>query len=180
MIEKIKDAELVKFLKGELNRFNLVKKPLDENTLSHIRYANISSWDIRDLSGIEGCVKLNHLYMANTEVSDLSPLLELDNLIALDISMNPQVDWSKINQPFETVKGLSLRSCELKSDEILKFFPNVINVSLFDNQISKIKRIHLLKKLEAVDLQHNLISKVELESFYNITGLGTISKSFLK
>lgn len=176
MTIEIPDKKLRYGLEKVINPPSLRKQELNKETLKNIRYLNLNNRNIINLEGIKWCEKLEVLYLADNSFEDISPLERLPKLQLLDLSMNPQIHWMSLSRPLYTVERLFLRSCELPNDLILKYFPNIRQVSLFHNQITQIEYLYDLQHLDSVDLLHNPIPAVELEVFYNQTGVGIMEK----
>lgn len=167
---KIPDENLVLLLDEVINRHSMRKRELNQKVLSKIRYLNANYRGIGDLSGIENLVNLETLYLSWNSFRDLTPLSKLPKLRRLDLSGNPQIDWAGLDVTFDSVEYLDIRSCMIESDEFLKHFPNLKEVSLYNNRIRSINMMYNLERLESVDLRHNSVSDEEIEVFINHTG----------
>lgn len=174
----ISDKNLLREIEKEINPPSLRRQELTSKMIQKIKYLNLSRCEIKSLKGIEYCRNIEVLYLIDNKFEDISPLTELQNLELLDLSMNPQIDWSTLTKSLNSVKYLYLRSCELPSDLVLRFFPNVRQVSLYHNNISKVESLYNLKQLDSVDLSHNKVTSYELNIFINKTGVGIMKKQF--
>lgn len=173
----ISDKNLLREIEKEINPPSLRRQELTSKMIQKIKYLNLSRCEIKSLKGIEYCRNIEVLYLIDNKFEDISPLTELQNLELLDLSMNPQIDWSTLTKSLNSVKYLYLRSCELPSDLVLRFFPNVRQVSLYHNNISKVESLYNLKQLDSVDLSHNKVTSYELNIFINKTGVGIMKKT---
>lgn len=174
----ISDKNLLREIEKEINPPSLRRQELTSKMIQKIKYLNLSRCEIKSLKGIEYSRNIEVLYLIDNKFEDISPLTELQNLELLDLSMNPQIDWSTLTKSLNSVKYLYLRSCELPSDLVLRFFPNVRQVSLYHNNISKVESLYNLKQLDSVDLSHNKVTSYELNIFINKTGVGIMKKQF--
>jgi|HigsolmetaAR206D_1030411.scaffolds.fasta_scaffold00003_184 internalin A len=172
MKPNIPDVALYRLFDRIINRSSLIRRDVDEKTLSKIRYLNANQREIRNLFGIELCRNLETLHLCGNRFTDISPLAMLPRLRYLDLSDNPQIDWTNLFVTFDSVEELELRNCGLETDEILLHFPNVRRVSLYHNRIPSIRILYQLKGLESVNLAQNPLSDEEMETFYNQTGCG--------
>lgn len=173
----ISDEELRKGIRIAIGQpVSFVEEPIHKNRLKRLEYLNVNSFGIRSLEGIEQCQSLKHLCLADNQCSDLSPLQKLTKLERLDLSYHASLQWESLTQPMLSIKEIVLQSCGLKDDSILRYFPNVKGVILFNNQITEFHEMWNLKNLEYVDLRYNPISVQDIEIFVNLTGVDVESK----
>ena len=94
--------------------------------------------DITDLTGLEYCINMEHLWFPVNQISDLSPLSDLASLKKLNLFHNQISDLSPLS--------------ELTNLEVLH---------LGLNQISDLTPLSDLTDLECLELSHNQISDIK-------------------
>src|SRR5262245_19739898 len=68
------------------------KKELTEEDLGKIYILQAKGKGIRDLTGLEKCLNLQSLDLANNEVADLAPIKGLTHIQSLDLAQNKIAD----------------------------------------------------------------------------------------
>ena len=143
--------------------------PADMAALSHLL---IIEHDIESLRGLEYAINLEFLHIGRGEVSDLTPLAELENLWALKLFGNPISDIS----PLAGLIGL--RELRLGSSLISDLTPlanleNLRVLRLQSEQISDISPLARLVGLQEFHLGSSLIS--DLTPLVNLENLRVLS-----
>ena len=111
-----------------------------------------NSNEISDLSPLSGLTNLIHLHLGRTLISDLSPLSNLTNLSQLNLFGNVISDVSALSD-----------------------LTNLTSLTLFDNVISDVSALSGLTNLTYLGLSSNLISDVSVLS--NLTNLTSLTLS---
>ena len=115
--------------------------------------------DIRSLRGLEYAVNLKFLTIDRSEVSDLTPLAELENLESLSIVRSEVSDLT----PLAGLKNL--RDLKLRSNRITDLTPlaGLVNLELLlltQNQIVDLTPLAGLINLRRLQLNHNQIEDI--------------------
>lgn len=180
ILEQLKDKRV--YVKDNL---------LTEEILANMDYLHISS--ALDIKGIEYCKNLKTLVLANTNVSDISPVGALNHLECLSLGSNKIDDVSPIGNMIHLKKLylghnmimdisplgnlLNLESLSLRGNEIVDLTPlvNLTKLKSLSLEQNEIKDISVLSRL--VNLTHLYISENDitdicaLESIYNLEHL---------
>jgi len=126
---------------------------------------------IIDLTGLEYCIDLTHLFLSNNETNDISPLENLINLTYLSISGNEISDISPLEN-LTHLTYLSISGNEISDISPLENLTHLTGLDLHGNQISEISPLENLTDLTALILYSNQISDISpLENLINLTGL---------
>ena len=138
-----------------------------------IRLEHFSAWGnpISDITPLAGLQKLHSLDISNTHVSDLKPLVNLTKLKILLLNGNGISDVSPL------VGLVSLTHLNLKENNISDISPlaelrRLKRLELQSNLIKNVSRLAKLIQLEWLGLQHNLISDFSpLETLFATTSI---------
>lgn len=122
----------LKFKEGKLDATSLLM--LDTLTNYNLSLKN----KIKNLHGIENCINLNYLTLANESITDLAPLSNLTKLEFLDLNQN------------YTIEDISP----------LFSLTNLTKLILYSNPISDISGLGNLTKLKELNLMGTLISEI--------------------
>ncbi|WP_078427870.1 fibronectin type III domain-containing protein [Alkalihalobacterium alkalinitrilicum] len=85
------DSSLEQAVRNELGIYNRGIKEVD---MEELYYLHISSQGIRDLMGLQCARNLQWLYAYGNEISDLTPIINLEQLRNVDLGQNQLVDIS--------------------------------------------------------------------------------------
>ena len=143
--------------------------PMDPEGLAELRAEHR---DITDLTGLEYCVDLTHLYLLHNEISELSPL---SNLISLRVLW---LDENQISDVYALANLTGLTDLQIGLNEIIDISPlaNLINLAglgLCCNQISDISALSNLTSLTSLSLWINKVS--DISALAGLTKLSYLS-----
>lgn len=161
---------------------------LTDVMLEQIKYLHLA--EILELRGIEYCKNLKTLIVANTEISDISPVACLQNLECLSLALNEIENIDPVREltglkrlylghnkivNIEPIKDLvNLEYVSLRGNEIIDITPlaklnKIIKLSLEQNEIKDISVLSQLTNLTSLDVSENDITDIcALESVYNM------------
>lgn len=164
---------------------------LTQEILDKVEYLHVENG--MDLSGIGYCRNLKTLVVANTLISDISPVNQLDQLTCLSLACNKVEDlrpiagmtrlqWlylgrNKIVDITPLKELVNLERLALRGNEIVDITPleglkKITELSLEDNKISDISVLEYLVNLETLNISGNEINDVSsLESIHHMTYL---------
>ena len=126
------------------------------------------------LTGMERCTNLNEIDFSENQISDVTPLANLQYLTSLDLS------WNQINDITALIDLPNLRSLDLSLNPMsdvapLTDFPNLISLSFSGNEVGDITALSRSKSrqsLNQLDLSDNQISDItSLASFVTLCTL---------
>ena len=114
---------------------------------------------IADLTGLEYCVNLTVLSLADNYISDLNPLSGLKNLTVLNLSGN-NISQIKPLSRLRNLTSLCLSYNNISDIGPLSRLTNLRDLYLHFNSISEIKPLPGLRNLTYMDLAFNNVSDV--------------------
>ncbi|MFC1954189.1 leucine-rich repeat domain-containing protein, partial [Chloroflexota bacterium] len=127
--------------------------------------------NITDLTGLEYCINLTHLYLVANQISDISPLASLTNLIWLSLEQNQISDISPLAS-LTNLTMLDLAGNQISDISPLASLTNLTRLYLGENRISDISPLASLTNLTELRLGRNQISDISpLASLPNLTML---------
>ncbi|HRX15843.1 MAG TPA: CotH kinase family protein [Spirochaetota bacterium] len=150
-----------------------IEEGISLGQLNRITTLDASSYQIKDLSGIENLPRLEVLNLENNSITDLSPLSKIDSLRELNLRNNGILSLKKIR--FSSIidlpiTKLSLRHNVVRSEgaeprrlediSLLSSMSSLKELELRDNHISDLSPLVNLKNLEYLDLRQNRISDI--------------------
>ncbi|GGK33328.1 hypothetical protein GCM10010965_27720 [Caldalkalibacillus thermarum] len=138
---------------------NRVKDITPLSALTELRLLDLEDNHIRDLSPLQEMDKLFVLYAGYNEIEDISPLAGMHNLELLFLGGNRIEDISAL-AGLDMLFVLDLTSNRIRSVPQLDL-PNLLAVSLADNELTDISWVADLEQLEELLLDFNRISNIE-------------------
>src|SRR3990167_3634051 len=153
-----------------IKSFNQVKKlilsynPLLSSEIEQIKYLKelnhleLNSVELKNTKFLQDLVNLELLSLCGSDhLYEIKELENLDKLRNLNLSFNRIDSFSKLSLN-KNIESINLRSGKLTSLVGVEKYPNLIELNLSGNSISKIEN---LKKLKQLNLSENNISRVE-------------------
>lgn len=136
----------------------------------------LNAWDkgITDLTGIEYCVNLEHLYLPGNKVQDISPLLSLPKLSGLELKGNGITDISAFSS-LTNLTYLSLEYNKVIDITPLSSLTKLSTLNLSSNGIGNISALSSLTNLQKLYLDSNQI--VDVSPLSSLTKLSELSLS---
>ena len=127
---------------------------------------------IRNLTGLEFATNLTKLHLGLNEISDLSLLKDLTNLIELDLHRNKRISDVSPLKNLNNLKHLSLRGNAISDLSPLKDLTTLTYLHIGYNQISDLSPLKELPTLTFLNLDDNRISDLSpLKDLPNLTEL---------
>jgi uncharacterized protein YjbI with pentapeptide repeats len=141
---------------------------------------------ITDLTGLQYCVNLTVLSLANNNISGIKPLSGLKNLTELNLSGN-NISQVKPLSRLRNLTGLCLSYNNISDISPLSRLTNLRDLYLHYNNISEIKPLPGLRNLTSLCLSYNNISDISPLSrltnvrclylhYNNISDIGPLSR----
>ena len=203
----LRNNQLVEVSLGSMP--NLSHLDLSGNLLSEVALHNMPSLVSLDLSNnqlvevsLGNMPSLISLYLRGNLVSDLTPLMEMQNLQSLDLTDNPAIndpsfDWSPVRHipdvigrppEYVTIGGIEFSIYSRYIQVVNRALPNtelyrfryVINLrhlTLMNNGINNITFLNYLTDLEALRLDSNPIGLGDLTPLGKMTSLFSLTLS---
>ncbi|MCF7974361.1 MAG: leucine-rich repeat domain-containing protein, partial [Phycisphaerae bacterium] len=162
------DQNLKAAIENALNIWDPTEDDLRWETRFDLRYEGI-----KDLTGIEAAVNLQHLNLRGNQVKDVSPLQALTQLTGLDLSENELNDLSGV------ATLTQLRSLDAHGNGVTDLSPlsgmtQLVSLTVRDNNFQgNLSALSSLTGLESLDLQENHISS--LRDLRGLTSLRHLS-----
>ena len=173
---EIPDKSLEKVIREILKKKQIEKETITDEDLRTIYFLHADRRDIGNLSGLEHCLNLAEVSLAENKIEDVSPLSACTNIQLLDLSKN----WIKDITPLETLVKLqylqlednkvseigavakltAMNSLYLSRNDIadispVKDLPKIWSLYLRGNRVSDIGPVQGLKWLSSLDLKDN-------------------------
>ncbi|MBN2434555.1 MAG: CotH kinase family protein [Spirochaetes bacterium] len=162
-----------------------IEEGISLGQLNRITSLDASSYQIKDLSGIENLQRLEVLNLENNSVTDITPLAKIESLRELNLRNNGILSLKDIGFSSITdlpIIKLSLRHNVVRSEgaeperlediSLLSRMTALRELELRDNHISDLSPLANLKDLQYLDLRQNKISDiVPLSALINIKHL---------
>ena len=123
---------------------------------------------IRDLTGLQHAINLEHLTLTDNPFSDLSPLCDLTNLTFLNLDNNSITDLSALSG-LTNLTVLYLNQNHISDISPLSHLTNLTWLSIHSNRISDISALVNFTKLEDLDISGNKVS--DISALANLTKL---------
>lgn len=133
-----------------------------------------ASWlSISDLSGMEYCINLLELWIRNNNISDLSPLKDIVDLVYLDLNSNEIGNNLSGLSNLTNLEYLEIADNQISDISILSGLTKLkIQLDISRNQISDISPLANLAEIEDLALNDNQIGNVSaLASLSNLNEL---------
>jgi small GTP-binding protein len=132
---------------------------------------DLSNSQISDISALQTLTNLVHLDLRYNEISDISALQRLTNLTTLDLRYNQISDISAL-QTLTNLTDLYLSNNQISDINALQTLTNLTTLYLRNNQISDISALQTLTNLTDLYLSNNQISDISaLQRLTNLTHL---------
>ena len=158
-------AESVKTNKGLAFLFSSGFIPSDTVGLTVVGNGFYDISELTDLSPLVELTDLTQLSVYGSAVSDLSPLQDLSNLEGLTVQSAQISDLAPL-AGMANLASLSLEFCQISDISPLAGLVNLRSLNLTDNQISDISALSGMTELFRLDLANNQISDISaLEGF---------------
>ncbi len=138
------------------------QKPGDEITQEDLRgiyFLNAVGREIKSLAGLEHCINLGELRLADNDITDVSPLGQLKNLQSLDLSNNQVADPSPLGN-IAALQYLKLDGNQIEKLDGLGQLKSLNVLYLSRNKISDIRPLKELGKLWTLHLDHNQLEDI--------------------
>ena len=158
----IPDPQLKALIENEL--WVLDPTPTDMLGLTSL---NLSSREIKDLTGLEYAKNLHSLQLTHNQVEDLSPLSKLTNLRRLVPNNNQISDLSPLSGLIQ-LRHLDLHENQIDSVTPLSGLVHLEYLNLHENQIRHLSGLSNLRSLQHLDLNNNPIA--------DLSSLSTLDK----
>ncbi|QLE54522.1 leucine-rich repeat domain-containing protein [Nostoc sp. TCL26-01] len=116
--------------------------------------------EISDLSPLASLKNLIYLYLGNNEISDLTPLASLSNLSSLSLENNRISDLKPV-AGLTKVSAVYLSNNQIRDLRPLTGLSNVYYIMLNNNEISDLQPLASMSGLSTINLEKNRISDVK-------------------
>lgn len=137
----------------------VVDKLLTQELLDQVEYLHML--EPLDLVGIEKCRNLKTLVVANTEISDISPVNGLEKLTCLSLACNAIVDITPIAE-MVGLERLYLGNNHIEDISPLNNLLNLERLSLRGNKIANITALEGMVAITDLSLERNQISDISV------------------
>ncbi|TDL78966.1 fibronectin type III domain-containing protein [Peribacillus frigoritolerans] len=138
-----------------------IQRDITESDLEKLTYLNASAYVIKDLSGLEYAVNLQHLELAGNRLKNLEALKAFEKLEYLDLTMSGATDFSPLNS-LTNLHSLLLGDTSFKD---LKHIGNLTGLKLLDISWTSVKDLSVLasfKQLEEINLSYTEVKSIKV------------------
>lgn len=138
-----------------------IQRDVTESDLEKLTYLNASPYEIKDLSGLEYAVNLQHLELAGNRLKSIEALKSFTKLEYLDLSMSGASDFSPLNS-LTNLHSLLLADTSLKD---LKHIQKLTNLKLLDLSWTGVKDVSVLEsfhQLEEINLSYTEVKSIKV------------------
>ena len=146
-----KEKELI------LNGFQIKELPLEIASLNHLESLYLRSTQVSDLSPLKDLQTLKTLYLRSTQVSDLSPLKDLQSINRLDLHSTQVSDLSPLKD-LQKLTELHLSSTQVSDLSPLKDLQSINRLFLSSTQVSDLSPLKDLQSINRLDLRSTQVS----------------------
>ncbi|MBC2262875.1 leucine-rich repeat domain-containing protein, partial [Listeria sp. FSL L7-0091] len=128
--------------------------------LTNLAYLSIVGEDLYlDANVVAGMSSLEHLYVINCNMVDISPLAYLENLTALDISLNQISDLTSLAN-LTNLTYLRIAGNQISDLTPLAGLTQLIDLDVSNNQISDVSPLADLTNILYLEVSRNQISDI--------------------
>ena len=133
---------------------------------------------IADLTGIEYCVNLEHLFLRGNRIADIGPLGSLTLLTLLELSENPldSTDLAPLSY-LTNLERLSIGRCGIADISALASLTSLQTLSINENAITDLGPVSGMNALWYLHAPRNMISDLSAVTWSNLTSLESLSLS---
>lgn len=138
-----------------------IQRDVTESDLEKLTYLNASPYEIKDLSGLEYAVNLQHLELAGNRLKSIGALKSFTKLEYLDLSMSGATDFSPLNS-LTNLHSLLLADTSFKD---LKHIQKLTNLKLLDLSWTGVKDVSVLEsfhQLEEINLSYTEVKSIKV------------------
>jgi Leucine-rich repeat (LRR) protein len=154
-----KDKNLEKAVRKSVIMKKDTTEPLTENDLANLSTVQGTGMEISDLSGLEKCLSLASLDLAQNRASDLAPLKGLVKIQYLNLAGNQIEDISPISE-IKALQYVELSNNRVKDLKPLSGLTNMASLYLSSNQITDIKPMLGMLRLSSLYLDDNKVKSI--------------------
>ncbi|MBV7275764.1 leucine-rich repeat domain-containing protein [Clostridiaceae bacterium UIB06] len=159
-----KDENLEKSIRNKINKpTGYIYKSDVRNIIS----LDVSSKNIKDISGIENLINLQTLDLSHNEISDISAINGLSDLQNLNLSYNIIIDTS-ILRGLNNLQTLNLSNNEISDISTIQSLNNLKSLNLSNNKISNINSLKGLTNLQTLWLNNNQVTEADKDELEDI------------
>ncbi|MDG1138699.1 MAG: hypothetical protein P8N49_04190 [Opitutales bacterium] len=159
-VENTWDAQYAEWIKdpepyGGLSVLQQIKKAKESGATDLVLLSN----NISDLTPLAGLTNLVQLNLKENNLSDLSPLSELTSLLTLDVEENEISDLSPLAN-LDNLINLAVGGNKVTEILALSNLLNLVELDIENNQISDLSPLSSLTNLEQLKLHDNNLSVI--------------------
>ena len=148
------------------------EEPITAEDVAQISTITARKKGIRDLTGLEHCKRLMLLELPDNEVTDISPIADLNLLQSLTLTRNQVEDISPLAN-LKRLQYIELSDNNVKDISPLAGLEGMNSLYLSGNQISDLSAVKDLSKLWTLDVADNNVSDVSPVA--SLTRLSTLN-----
>eukprot|EP00826_Nyctotherus_ovalis_P043706 TRINITY_DN4638_c0_g1_i2.p1 TRINITY_DN4638_c0_g1~~TRINITY_DN4638_c0_g1_i2.p1 ORF type:complete len:205 (-),score=37.01 TRINITY_DN4638_c0_g1_i2:554-1168(-) len=138
---------------------DMILKAAKQKDLKMITELVVSDVKIVEFEDLDGLIKLKDLNLSNNQVKDVTPLLVLKELRALNLSSNLLSQLPTLT--FAHLQSLNLSYNLLTNTKGLSRLKKLNYLNLSSNAIERIEELGGLTELKHLDLSSNKITKID-------------------
>ncbi|CAI9730609.1 leucine-rich repeat and guanylate kinase domain-containing protein-like [Octopus vulgaris] len=116
--------------------------------------------ELKNMEALKPYSYLQKIDVSNNQISNLSPLINLEHLIILNVSNNLIYELSSSYLP-NTLKHADFSRNLIEEICDFQYHPKLTSLYLDYNKIKRIKGLHQCERLHSLSLAYNMISRIE-------------------
>ncbi|MDR0286854.1 MAG: leucine-rich repeat domain-containing protein [Clostridiales bacterium] len=149
------------FEKAVFKQLGFSSSKMNKDYIKEITYLEIiDDSQVENLSDLKFFTSLEYLKIVNCNVSDISPIVNLKNLIVLDLSGNGISDVTPLGE-IKKLQALAIRENKINNADALGKIQHLINLDISFNKIKSVDFIENNKNIEILNAGHNKISTLK-------------------
>lgn len=137
------------------------EEPLTAEDVRNISIVHGDGMEIENLEGLQHCVSVAEIRLADNQIRDVSPLKDLKRLQSLDLANNEITDVAPLAN-VEALQYLNLEHNKVQDVSPLAGLVKLNSLYLTDNRISEVGHLKEMKKLWSLYLDDNLVTDISV------------------
>ncbi len=155
------DKQLEKAVRRQVFAKRETEEPITAEDVRNISVIHGNKMGIKSLEGVQHCVSVAEIRLAENEIEDVTPLKGLKRLQSLSMENNDIRDIAAIGT-LEALQYLNLEHNRVKDLEPIKGLVKLNSLYLADNRIANISHLKDMKKLWSLYVGDNVIQDISV------------------
>ena len=131
--------------------------PITVEEMERLRELDVENRGLRGLTGIQFATNLSWLYLRENQISDISPLAGLVELVRIDLSHNPVSDMSPL-RGLKNLNHLSMNQTLISDISLVRNLPSLTIFGFRDTHVSDLSPLTGLINMTALGFSNENLS----------------------